>query len=441
MGLCLGPCSLKVDPRLYQSVVDEVIAFLRGRTPSLIRKIRAQMKAAADNEAFENAAVLRDKMFSLEKTVEKQVSVISDYKDRDVVTLVLEQDVTAAVLLRVRGGFLLGSREFDFESAIGTAERQMSVFLRQLYMAQQEIPPQILVNHLPDDLQMVASVLTEQRGAKVTISIPRRGEKFSLLQMAVQNAQKALKEKIDGRAANSELLRRLQKRLAMDGLPRRIECFDNSNLAGTHPVAAMVVFEQGLPLPAGYRHYKIGFSGKPDDYAYMYEVLRRRFAKAGPDNPLPDLLLVDGGKGQLNVALGVLEELGLQGRFAVAGIAKRNEIIGETSDKIYLPGRSNPVQFGKDPDLLLFLQRVRDEAHRSAIGFQRSRRGRQSLKSILDDLDGVGPKRKNLLLRHFGSIEKIKAASVEELSRLPGISNALAQSIGSALCENKKKGA
>ncbi len=436
MGLCLGPCSQDVDPKVYQAVVDEVIDFLRGRAPSLIGRIKMQMKAAADNQEFEKAAGLRDKMFALKKTVEKQVSVTSDFKDRDVVAMIIEEDVTAVVLLRVRGGFLLGSRQFDFESAIGSSDQQMSGFLRQFYLEHHEVPPQILVNCLPDDLAINETRLSAQRGAKVSITRPQRGEKFSLLQMAVQNARKVLIERANRLSANSELLSRLQKRLGMRNLPVRIECFDNSNLAGTQPVAAMIVFERGVPLASAYRHYKLSFNGKPDDYAYMYEVLHRRLAKGESSGPLPDLLLVDGGKGQLNVASGVLEALGLKSRLALAGIAKKNEAIGEMTDKIYLPGRVNPVQFGKDSDLLLFLQRVRDEAHRSAIGYQRRRRGKNSLKSRLDDLDGIGPKRKTLLLKHFGSIEKIRTATVEELKMVPGISNAVAHSIRAALSKN-----
>ena len=433
MGLCLGPCSQDVDPKIYQAVVDEVIAFLRGRTPSLIRQIKAQMQAAADQEEFEKAAMLRDKMFALEKTVEKQVSVVSDFKDRDVIALAMENDYTAIILLRVRGGFLLGSRVFDFESVVGSAEQQLSAFLRQLYTMQQEVPGQILVSCMPDDHEMIEKALAQQRGKKVEITRPQRGEKFSLLQIAVQNAEKALKEKADRQATNADLLLRLQKRLSLVEIPYRIECFDNSNLVGTEPVAAMVVFWHAKPLTDAYRRYRIQLKGKPDDYAYMYEVLHRRFSKTEESLPLPELLLVDGGRGQLNVALGVLDELGLKNRFGVAGIAKKNEAIGEMTDKIYLPGRSNPVQFGKDGDLLLFLQRVRDEAHRSAIGYQRKRRNMQFLQSSLDDLAGVGPKRKAMLLERFGSIENIRAATLDELCLLPGISKTMARSIQQAL--------
>jgi excinuclease ABC subunit C len=249
------------------------------------------------------------------------------------------------------------------------------------------------------------------------------------MKMAEENAQRSLQEQHTRIATQRDLMDRLRKRLMLDRLPQRIECFDNSNLAGTLPVAAMVVFENSHPDPDAYRHYKIRYSGNPDDYAYMAEVLSRRFQNSTENVRLPDLLLVDGGKGQLNVALKVLEELGLSGQFGVAGIAKKDEAKGDPDDKIYLPQRSNPVMFGKDSDLLLFLQRVRDEAHRFAIGYQRQRRAKSSVQSVLDEIDGIGPKRRRLLLRHFGSIGAIKKATAEELSRLPGISIRLAESL------------
>jgi excinuclease ABC subunit C len=282
---------------------------------------------------------------------------------------------------------------------------------------------------MPDDAQLVESHLSKHRGSKVYLLKPQRGEKAQLMKMAEENAQRGLQEQHNRIATRRDLMDRLGKRLMLDQLPQRIECFDNSNLGGTLPVAAMVVFENGHPDPNSYRHYKIKYSGIPDDYAYMAEVLSRRFQKSTENVRLPDLLLVDGGKGQLNVALKVLEKLGLSRQFGVAGIAKKDEAKGDLDDKIYLPQRSNPVTFGKDSDLLLFLQRVRDEAHRFAIGYQRQRRAKSSVQSVLDEISGIGPIRKRLLLKHFGSIGAIKEATVEDLRQLPGISIQLAESI------------
>lgn len=429
MGLCLGPCCLDVDPKDYAEIVSEVTAFLRGRTPSLIRKIKRQMKAAAEKQAYEKAALYRDKLFALEKTLEKQVTVSNDFKDRDAIGMISEDHFSVFSMLRVRGGFLLGGRQFVFDTTMGTANDQMRLFLRQLYSGPQEIPSQVLVNHMPEDAQFIESYLSKRRGSKVYLLKPQRGEKARLMKMAEENAQRGLQEQYNRIATQRDLMDRLKRRLMLDRLPQRIECFDNSNLAGTLPVAAMVVFENGHPEPDSYRHYKIRYSGKPDDYAYMAEVLSRRFQKSTENVRLPDLLLVDGGKGQLNVALKVLEEFGMSGQFGVAGIAKKDEAKGDLDDKIYLPQRSNPVTFGKDSGLLLFLQRVRDEAHRFAIGYQRQRRAKSSVQSVLDEIGGIGPKRKRLLLRHFGSIGAIKKASAEELGQLPGISIRLAESL------------
>ncbi|RJQ87946.1 MAG: excinuclease ABC subunit UvrC [Desulfobacteraceae bacterium] len=433
MGLCMGPCFSEVDREAYKEAVHEVIAFLRGRTPALIRKIEKQMAAAAQTQNFERAAMLRDKMFALRQTLEKQVSVTTDFKDRDVVGIAVENELSVVTLLRVRGGFLLGSRHFVFENAMGSEPEQIDAFLRQYYTASPSIPREVIASHLPADKNLVEEVLSEQKGAKVTLAAPQRGDKEKLVRMALQNARQALEEQFRQKDSSLDLLQRLQKQLRLQRLPRRIECFDNSNLGATEPVAGMVVFENGLAQPSAFRRYKLKPSSKPDDYAYMAEVLRRRYEKEDALKPHPDLLLVDGGKGQLNVAMAILTDLNLTGAFDVAGIAKKNPYAGEHQDKIYLPARANPVQFSREQDLLLFLQRIRDEAHRFAVGFQRKRRQGRAMHSLLDGINGIGPKRKAQLLKHFGSLARIGSASLEELTSQPGISESLARSIKEAL--------
>ena len=437
MGLCLGPCCKDVKQEDYTAIVNEVIAFLRGRTPTLIKKVKLEMQAAAQVQDFEKAAALRDKMYALEKTLERQVTVTTDFKDRDVIGMAFEEGVSAAAMLRVRGGFLLGSRQFSFDTALGSMENQMGTVLYQLYTGHQRIPGQILVSHLPKEVNLIETQLSEIRKQRVQILAPQRGEKARLVQMAVENALKTLRESILAKATNLEMLGRLQKRLKMDRIPARIECFDNSNIGGRLPVSAMSVFEMGLPRPEASRRYRIRLKGKPDDYAYMTEVLTRRFGKCDEAMPWPDLLMLDGGKGQLNVALAVLDSLKLTGRFAVAAIAKKDERVGETLDKIYVPARSNPIQFGKEMDLLLFLQRIRDEAHRLAVTYQRQRRRVHGLASALDEVPGVGPRRKAQLMKKFGSIANIKATPVDELSTLSGISKKLAQTIKQTLSEKR----
>ncbi len=422
MGLCMGPCVLEVDPRAYGEAVKEVTAFLRGRTPALIRKLKKQMLAEAGVEAFEKAAALRDKIIALEKTVEKQVSVTADHKDRDIFALAEDDTISAMALLRVRGGFLLGSRGFSFEDAIGEPGERMGSFIRQYYQTAPSLPHEIVVSHLPLDRDFIEEQLSGVRGGRVTVIEPKRGDKEKLVRMAIQNARQTLIEERRLKDTQFDLLRRMLRSLHLKRIPRRIECFDNSSLSGSDPVSAMVVFENGHPKPSDYRRFKIRFSGKPDDYAHMAEVIRRRFEKGDEGKPWPDLLLVDGGKGQLGVARAILGELGIAGAFDLAGIAKKDPDAGETQDKIYLAGRINPVQFGRDRDLLLLLQHVRDEAHRCAVGFQRKRRKKSAMYSVLDNIRGIGPKRKALLMKRFGGIEKMKSATLEELQAIEGIS-------------------
>jgi len=250
-----------------------------------------------------------------------------------------------------------------------------------------------------------------------------------LVKMAMQNAQDSLKNLTISIAKDRELLMRLQKRLQMDRIPEHIECIDNSNLSGTEPVAALVVFEKAKPQKSLYRKYKIKTVGVQDDYAYMAEILQRRFAKKQQSKPYPDLLMVDGGKGHLSIAVSVIKELKLYGKFSIIGIAKKDDQKREIHDKIYKPGQANPVNLGREGDLLLFLQSIRDEAHRFAISFHRQRRSKTMLRSALDSIPGIGKKRKEALLKHFGSIKKIRKATIEQLSAVSGISYKIAENV------------
>jgi excinuclease ABC subunit C len=251
--------------------------------------------------------------------------------------------------------------------------------------------------------------------------------------MAGDNADERLRELQAAREHGRQMLERLQKRLRLKRTPVRIECFDNSNLLGQSPVAAMVVFHNGKPDKSAYRKYKIKTVKNPDDYMTMAEVLRRRYNPEKETGQPPDLLMLDGGKGQLNIGRSILREMDLSERIALISIAKKDESRGETRDKIYKPGQMNPVNFGKNDDLLLFLQQIRDEAHRFAISFHRRRRQQKAVRSVLDGIKGVGDKRKKVLLNHFGSIAGIRAASVAEIGALPGIHRQLAQEIKKTL--------
>lgn len=433
IGACLAPCCLNVSQQLYNEIVREVTLFLNGRTPDLIKKIQKQMRQAADSQDFETAATLRDKMFALEKTLEKQVSVTTDFVDRDVIGLAGSKGSSLVTLMAVRGGYLLGTRHFDFSDTISSASELVEAFIRQYYDGHHFVPKEILVSALPDDIFLIETWLSGIKGQKVSVKAPQRGAKARLLSMAEQNAVKEFQDRRVSLELEDRMLLRLQKRLALKRIPYRIECFDNSNISGKAAVSGMVAFERGRPDKASYRKYRIKQVKGHDDYAYMTEALNRRYGK-NPDGPAyPDLLLVDGGKGQLNIAIAVLKEIQLDGRFDVVAIAKKDEIKKESEDKVFKPGRVNPVNFGREGDLLLYLQRIRDEAHRFAVSYHRKRRNRVSMRSALDRIPGVGKKRKEVLLKHFKSVNKIRAATCQEISALPGINRTIAENILKAL--------
>jgi excinuclease ABC subunit C len=432
---CLAPCCRDIDRAAYEDMVHEVILFLKGRAPDLVRKVRQDMLAAAQAEEFERAAQLRDKMFALEKTIERQIAVTTDLKDRDVIVAARADGLSLVSLLSVRGGFLQGSRHFAFADTLATEAELIRAFIGQYYEDAPHIPGELLVPEMPDDSDLLADWLHARRGRRVRILRPLRGEKARLIELARQNADNELRERLAASASQRSLLEGLQRRLRLKRLPRRIECFDNSNIGGTAAVAGMVVFEDAKAAKEAYRKFRIQTAGQPNDYAHMAEVLTRRLREDGREAPLPDLLMVDGGKGQLNIALEVIRNLGLENAFDVIGIAKKDETRGDTADKIFQPGRANPVNWGREGRLLLFLQSIRDEAHRFAITYHRRERNRNALESALDAVPGVGPQRKRMLLKHFGGVQNIRAATLQELASLPGMTLKTAETLQQALGE------
>lgn len=433
MGLCLGPCSRPVDPSEYRAVVDQVILFLKGRMPELIKHVKKEMETAASRQDFEAAAADRDRLFALEETLEKQVAATADFKDRDVVGMARQGRAVLIMVLFIRGGFLLGNRPFRFADTLAPDNEVISSFVKQYYENAPFIPKEILLPGAPEDKDLLEEWLGELKGEKVHIMMPKRGEKARLIEMAARNAEKSLQDNLNAALAEEGMLDRLQKALALSGRPERIECFDLSNIAGTEGVGAMVVFERGKPAPEAYRKYRIKAVSARDDYAMLREALSRRYKKREAEGSLPDLLMVDGGKGQLNSAVFVLKGLGLHGLFDLIGIAKKDPGRGETEDKIYKPGRKNPVSLKRSPEALLFFQRIRDEAHRYVIAYHRKRRMISYRRSILEDIPGIGSKRRKNLLKHFGSLKRIRAASVEDLSTVRGMTRQAAQSLFDAL--------
>ncbi|NOY68195.1 MAG: excinuclease ABC subunit UvrC [Deltaproteobacteria bacterium] len=428
IGACLGPCCRNIDPDDYKKIVEEVRMFLNGHTSDLVKKIELEMNTAAEKEDFEDAAALRDKMFALRKTIEKQVIVTNDFSDRDVIALARNKAATIAMIMIVRNGCLSGNLDFTFDASFAEDGEILSAFVRHYYAISDYIPSEILIALEMEDRDLCAEWLSLRRGRKVRLIVPRRGDKVRLVSMAVENAKNRLSRHMEESAGINRIFSALLHRLNLKRLPNRIECVDNSGIQGQDMVSGLVVFENGKEKKKDYRRYILKTVSGQDDYAAMREVLTRRFKKGG-NAPLPDLLMVDGGKGQLNIAVSVLRGLDLDGKFAVIGIAKKDEKKGEEDDKIFIYGRANPVNFLKDRHALFFLQKIRDEAHRFAITFHRTRRRGRALGSMLDNIPGIGPKRKASIMKVFFGPKQITAAGINGLASLPSMNREAARAV------------
>lgn len=426
-GRCVAPCAELISREDYRRLVEEVVMFLRGKTKDLVDILRRRMERAAEREEYELAALLRDRIRAVEQTVERQAVVSPEEEEADAIGLAQADGLTELAVLFIRGGKLVGSRTFSFRRDVDAPELA-AAFVAQYYPKEHLIPADIL---LPVELAEAAALedaLSEAAGRRVRLHHPQRGHKRRLVEMAQANAESALKLRLHRGEATQELQRALAERLGLTRLPRRIECVDISNIGGQHAVGAIVAFQEGQPDKSGYRRYRIRLAEGPDDYAMMREVLSRRFSRPG-EAPPPDLLLVDGGKGQLNVALRVLRELNLAALPEVAAIAKeRAASKGKEAmvDRLYRPDRKNPLALAGAP--LLYLARIRDEAHRFAIGYYKLVH-RKSLRSVLEEVPGIGPVWRKRLLREFGSLGRLAELSAEEMARLPGLGEKRARAI------------
>jgi excinuclease ABC subunit C len=433
---CLGPCVGLVGKEKYRKFIDDAVLFLEGRETKLLDLLRKRMAEAAESLEFEEAARLRDRIAALETTVEKQRMVSADFKDQDVFGLYREDDHVQVCILRIREGKTLGTKKFPpVRTAAGDAE-VLSSLLRQYYDVELFIPAEIVIPEDIEDGYVLAEWLSEKRGKKVDVIAPRRGPRRDLAGIARQNAEDILKSERAVRMDEESTMALLRDKLHLHKLPRRIECVDISNLGGQLPVGSLVSFVDGRPDKSGYRLFHVRGVEGADDYASMYDVLKRRFENR---ENLPDLLMVDGGKGQVSMAMAVLRELEI-GNLDVIGLAKGSAPGGDAEgvrrrpsmkeqDHVYLAGRKDPVYLIKYPAALFFLQRIRDEAHRFAITHHRRRMEKRDVRSMLDDIPGVGAAKKKTLLRHFGDIESIRRAGPEELRKVSGITDKLAVGI------------
>jgi excinuclease ABC subunit C len=436
MHRCVAPCvEGYTDKPTYDGLLQESVLLLEGRNQELIDRLGERMRAAAAALEFERAARLRDLVRTLESIAERQKTADTKLGDRDVWALFRDGFAGCGVVVPVREGLMREPVSFPFDGAIEEDGELLSSWMNGWYDGA-FIPREILACTAPPDLEALEEVLGERRGGRVYIKVPQRGEKHELVELARTNAEHRFRRDDDADARRLSALERLAGLLELDEPPYRIECFDNSNILGLHPVAAQVVFVDGQPAKQHYRTYKVKTVVGADDFATMAEILERRFRRGAEEGVFPDLLVVDGGRGQLNAALKVLEDLGLSDQ-KVIGLAKprteRRWGDQEAVDKIVLPDRAEPILLNDNDPALNLLRHIRDESHRFAITFHRKQRRKATLTSALDDIPGVGPERRKALLRHFGSVKGLRAATPEQIAGVKGISPKLAAAIAAAL--------
>ncbi|HET7572319.1 MAG TPA: excinuclease ABC subunit UvrC [Gaiellaceae bacterium] len=425
---CLAPCVGYVSKEEYRAIVDGVIEFLAGDVKPIQRELQRKMEQAAVEERFEDAARYRNRLFAVQHLVERQAVERQSVGTVDVIGFAAEDDRAVVQIFPLRGGRMVDRHSFHLENVAGQdVTTALESFALEYYGNAPSVPPQIVVPRAAGDLSALAELLTEKRGARVEVRVAERGEKRRLQQLADENALHVLRSDLAAgeqkRLRRVEALENLREALNLEALPLRIECYDISTAMGQDNVGSMVVFQDGLPKKAHYRKFGIRGQAGMDDFAAMAEMIARRFARLSADAAAdaydesfaatPNLVVIDGGKGQLSAALAAMQAYDLP-RVAVISLAKRVE-------EVFVPGRAGPIVLSRHDPGLQLLQRIRDEAHRFAVGFHRQRRESRGFASLFDELEGVGPARRRALLAHFGSVDAMVAASPEELEGVPGV--------------------
>ena len=442
MGRCLAPCVNLCTPAEYREVVDQSVLFLEGKNRELQKRLEAQMEAAAEALNFEEAARLRDLLRAIASTIERQAVADVGNKNRDVWGIHREGSRGVFAILPMRQGQLREALTLPFSDQFGADEELLSSALNAVYCDGGDIPDELLLPlSLPDEGPL-AELLSERRGAAVSLKVPQRGDKVASVELARSNAQAAWRKQADAEARQSAALEELARVCRLPRPPRRIECFDNSNIEGTDAVAAMAVFIDGQPSRAHYRRYRVKTVVGADDYATMREILGRRLRRGLDEGDLPDLLVVDGGKGQLNAALAVFDAMGLRSPDGVLAIpligivkprTERARGDREATDRVVLPGVKDPVRLPHNSGALRVLQAIRDEVHDTAVRYHRFVRDKRSLSSALDRLPGIGEARRKALLMQFGSADAVALATEAELCKVPGVGPSVARRILDAL--------
>ena len=434
MNLCVGPCIGATSQEEYGEVIKQVILFLEGKQERVIKKLESKMQAASEALDFEKAALLRDQIQAVNRVIEGQRIATTVSGEQDVIAFASDKNQAYAQIFFIRSSKLIGRESFILEGTRAEEPHQiMTNFIKHFYTSTPYIPPLLLLQYPVADTTIIKEYLQSKRGSKVRIQVPQRGTKKQLVRIVTENAERGLEQlkikQITTPAALSAALTEIEKELHLPHPPLRMEGYDISNIRGTAAVGSMVIFDQGIPKPSHYRRFRIKTVSNINDYAMLREVLKRRFKRlksnavstSGTWATLPDLILIDGGKGQLNAALSAMREIGAES-IPVASIAKENE-------EIFIPRKTKPVILPHSTPGLQLLQRLRDEAHRFALSYHQKTRKKQGFASIFDTIPGVGAKRKRALLRHFGSVRAIQEASIEELATLKSMNQSLAKKI------------
>jgi excinuclease ABC subunit C len=426
IGQCLAPCCGLVSLEEYRQAAQEAVLFLQGKGKQLRQELTAQMEQAAAELRFEEAAVLRDRLALLDRALARQVTQTPTFKDQDVLGLAREGEGALILLLVVRGGRVTDSLSYFFAEADDRDDDLLEAFLSQYYSPPRFVPDEILLPKALTGQEALVELLAEQKGAPVRLLTPHQGPRQQLLKMAAENAKAALQRQLS-LGGQQDPAMELQQRLQLPAPPRRLACLDISNLQGQQAVGSLVVFQDGKPDKAAYRRFLIKDTAGPNDPAMLAEVIRRAFSK--PEAVYPDLLVVDGGRSQVAAAQAALKDLGLAATVPLIGLAKAGTLSsGRTvRDRLYLPGRKNPLFLANNSSGLFLLMRLRDEAHRVAVGFHRQKSRQAALQSTLHQISGLGPKRRRALLRHFADLEAIQQASVADLCQQAGLPRPVAE--------------
>lgn len=425
MKRCIAPCVGRCTPDAYAHEVDKTIQFLKGQDKELLRDLYREMEKYSEELNFESAAQTLTTIRQIERTVEQQRVDKPLGGDADVIGLYRQGDELVLSLLEIRSGKLIGSRLYDFSESAEDDAELITSFLLQKYAEQELLPHEILLPLQLENEKDISEVIAINKSRKATVYCPQRGDKKALVEMAETNAKASYHKDKNEKDIKERTLLQMQDVLRLKRYPRRIECFDTSNISGTSLVSTMVAFTDGFKDSNRYRKYKIKSVAIGDDYAALQEVLERRYKRAKEENDLPDLIIIDGGKGHLNIALNVLHQLDVV-TVDVIGVAKEKarHDKGMTNEQVFLPNVKDPIHFPKNSQVLFLLQQIRDEAHRTAIGFFRKLHSKKTVKSAVEDISGIGPVKRKRLLKHFGSLKKIFEASEDELKQVPGVTTA-----------------